>query len=169
MPCREWPLPPMYERIVVALDGSALAEQVLPHVSALAEKFGSTVVLVRAIMPLAQVAALVEPSIGGVPLDPSLIEDTIESEEQEAATYLEHVANSLRAKGITVQTEHPEGSAVEVIVECARRLPADLIAMTTHGRSGLSRLVFGSVADGVLRTAPCPLLLVRARSNGTHP
>jgi nucleotide-binding universal stress UspA family protein len=152
----------VYERIVVALDGSPVAERCLPHVEALAEKFGSTVILLRAILPAAQVAAVIEPSIGGVALDPDLIEDTIETEKQEARTYLEHVGKVLRGKGLKVETQIPEGSAVQAIVDCAKRLQADLIALTTHGRSGLQRLVFGSVADGVLRNAPCPVLLVRA-------
>jgi nucleotide-binding universal stress UspA family protein len=151
----------MYERIVVALDGSELAERILPHVEALAEKFGSSVTLVRAIMPLAQIAALVEPASGGVALDPTLIDETVESEEHEAAAYLEHVANALRQRGLTVQTEHPEGPPEQALLECATRLNADLIALTTHGRGGLERLFFGSVADSVLRKAPCPVLLVR--------
>jgi len=151
----------MYEQIVVALDGSDLAEQVLPHVVALAEKFESTLTLVRATVAIEKVAALVEPAVGGVPVDPGLIEETVESEEHDASSYLEHVANDLRVRGLRVTTEHAEGAAVDVIVDCARRIEADLIALTTHGRSGLGRLVFGSVADGVLRAAPCPVLLVR--------
>jgi nucleotide-binding universal stress UspA family protein len=139
-----------------------MAERCLPHVEALAERLGSTLILVRAILPTAQVAALLEPSIGGVPLDPDLIEDTIETEEQEARGYLEHVANVLRSKGLKVETQLPEGAAIPAIVDCAKRLQAGLIALTTHGRGGLTRLVFGSVAEGVLRSAPCPVLLVRA-------
>jgi nucleotide-binding universal stress UspA family protein len=69
----------VYDRIIVALDGSPLAERCLPHAEALAEKFGSTIVLVRAILPTATIAALVEPSMGGVPLDPDVIEDTLEA------------------------------------------------------------------------------------------
>jgi nucleotide-binding universal stress UspA family protein len=151
----------VYERIVVALDGSPVAEQILPYVEALAEKFASSLTLMRAIMPVEKVAALVEPAIGGVPLDPSLIEDTVESEEHEATTYLEHVANDLRLRGLTVNVEIPQGSAVDI--ECARQTQADLIALTTHGRSGLQRLVYGSVADGVVRQATSPVLLVRVR------
>jgi nucleotide-binding universal stress UspA family protein len=60
----------MYDRIIVALDGSPLAEQVLSYVGALAESFGSTLILVRAILPLEKVAALIEPAVAGVPLDP---------------------------------------------------------------------------------------------------
>jgi nucleotide-binding universal stress UspA family protein len=156
----------MYEHILVCLDGSPVAEEVLPYVEALAEKFGSRLVLLRAVLPLTKVAALIEPSIGGVALDPELIEESIETDEQEAARYLEQVAGPLRAKGLQVETVHPDGQAAEVIVDYARSLPADVIALTTHGRSGLSRLVFGSVTHDVLRKAPCPVLLVRARRPG---
>jgi nucleotide-binding universal stress UspA family protein len=152
----------MYDRIIVALDGSPLAEQVLSHVEALAERFGSTLILVRAILPLGKVAALVEPGVAGVPVDPTLVEEMIESEEHDAHTYLEHVANAFRQRSISVQTEHPYGVAAEAIVDATRRAQADLIALTTHGRSGLGRLIFGSVADEVLHKAPGPVLLVRS-------
>ena len=157
----------MYDRIAVALDGSPLAEQILPHVVALAEKFGSALILVRAVLPVEKVAALVEPAVAGVPVDPTLIEETIESEERDARTYLEHVANALRQRGISVQTEHPQGVAAEVIVDAARRAQANLIALTTHGRSGLGRLIFGSVADEVLHKAPSPVLLVRSGTDAS--
>lgn len=157
----------MYDNIVVALDGSSLAEQVLPHVEALAEKFGSRLTLVRALLPIEKLAALVEPSIAGVPVDPTLIENTIETEEHEARTYLEHVANALRQHGIRVDIEHPQGEAAEVILDCAQQTRADLIALTTQGRSGFGRLVFGSVADAVLHKAPCPVLLVRSTATSS--
>jgi nucleotide-binding universal stress UspA family protein len=164
VPCQSVTPIEMYARIIVALDGSLLAEEILPHVAALAEKFDSTVILVRAVLPIEKVAAFVEPSIGAVPVDPSLIEETVESELEEAQKYLEHVANSLRPKGLKVQTECPPGTAADAIVESARRTNAELIALTTHGRGGLGRLIFGSVADAVLQHAPCPVLLLRSRN-----
>src|SRR5437879_11620232 len=147
-------VPPVYARIIIALDGSPLAEEILPHVATLAEKFDSTVILLRAVLPIDKVAALVEPSIGAVPIDPSLIEETVETELEEAERYLEHVANSLRPRGIKVQTERPAGSATDAIVDSVRRNSAELIALTTPGGGGLCRLVFGRVSDGVLRQAP---------------
>jgi nucleotide-binding universal stress UspA family protein len=96
-----------------------------------------------------------------VPLDPSVIEQTLQTEEFVTTQYLEHVANELIRQGISVQTEHVVGPAAEVLVECARQAPH---STTTHGRGGMRRLVFGSVAESVLRTAPCPVLLVRVHS-----
>jgi nucleotide-binding universal stress UspA family protein len=152
----------MYERILVPLDGSALAEQVLPYVEPLAERFGSTIILLRAAPPPGTIIAGTAAGAGTVAgpiVDPTPL---VEAEQQEAATYLEQVANRLRGRGLAVQCEEPVSPAGEAIAEQARRLRADLIAMTTHGRGGLARLVLGSVADKVMRSAPCPVLLVRA-------
>jgi nucleotide-binding universal stress UspA family protein len=151
----------MYARILVALDGSELAEQILPHVECLAEKFGATVTLIRATMPVEQAVAP-ELGIEAVFVDPTPI---IEEERREAARYLEHVAERFQGRGIAVQCAQPEGSPAVAILEHARRYNTDLIALTTHGRGGLGRLVFGSVADEVLRKAPCPVLLVRATTD----
>ena len=80
--------------------------------------------------------------------------------------YLEGVATRLRERGRTVELIQPEGDPAAVLLEQARTLNADLIALTTHGRSGLSRLFYGSVAEAVLREAPCPVLLVRTHEDG---
>ena len=91
-------------------------------------------------------------------MDPTPV---LEAEESSAADYLSGVEQRLRLKGVQVSSEHPEGDAAEVIVERAKALDVSLILMTTHGRGGLTRLVFGSAADAVLRHAACPVLLVR--------
>ena len=153
----------MYEHLLVALDGSEAAEHVLEHAEALAQKFGSTVTLLRAVISaetlLAQ-SATAGPAVGEVapPMDPTPI---LEAEQGAATEYLTAVEGRLRQKGLNVSTEHPEGNASDVIVERAQALGVSLILMTTHGRSGLGRLVFGSTADAVLRHAACPVLLVR--------
>lgn len=147
----------MYARILVALDGSALAERVLPHAQALAERFGATVALLRATPPPEQLALSAGPD-GAAFLDVAAMR---RDERREADRYLRAVATRLAGQGLVVERERPEGTAAEAIVERARGSRADLIAMTTHGRGGFGRLVFGSVADEVLRRAPCPVLLVR--------
>ncbi|MBI3967758.1 MAG: universal stress protein [Chloroflexi bacterium] len=148
----------MYTHLFVALDGSELAERVLPHVAALAQQFGSTVTLVRASRPPSTIvtAAAGDPLLGVV--DPTPI---VQDERHEALEYLVARAKQLGSRGLQIGYEQPEGPAGEVIVQRARELGADLIAMTTHGRGGLGRVIFGSVADEVLRHAPCPILLVR--------
>jgi nucleotide-binding universal stress UspA family protein len=152
----------MYEHLLVALDGSAAAERVLPHAEALARAFASSITLLRATisaeMILAQ-EATGDATIGQ--LAPILDPDPIVSADHAAAVeYLDGVAAGLRQHNLKVEVETPEGPANHVIVERAAELGVSLILMTTHGRSGLGRIVFGSVADWVLRHSPCPVLLV---------
>jgi nucleotide-binding universal stress UspA family protein len=150
----------MYEQILVALDGSAAAERVLPHVEALAEKFKSRIILLRTRTPVAQLIAALSAPEAVPPVDPTPL---IEAEEEDTRTYLSSVAANLKGKGLNVEFEYPEGDAAETIVRRAQELGADLIGMTTHGRGGLLHLIFGSVAEEVLRKAACPILLVRVR------
>jgi len=159
----------MYNRILVPLDGSEIAEQVWPHVEALAEKFGSGVTLLRAIMPPVSpvVVAPMEASVTRSTAE--LYIEAMEAERQEASEYLSTLAERLRKRGLQVTQELHEGRAAGVILERAAAVGAELIAMTTHGRSGLERLVLGSVAEEVTRKAPCPVLLVRARTEAKHP
>lgn len=158
-----------YNHILVAMDGSERAEQVLPHVQALATKFGATVTLLRVVTMAGPLYA--EPMMGVPPMIPgpggmssTNAAQIAEIQRQEAESYLHNLAERLRTQGLPVIHEQHEGPAAEIIVERARTLGVDLIAMTTHGRSGLGRLVFGSVAEQVLRHAPCPVLLVRVTS-----
>lgn len=157
----------MYEHLLVALDGSAAAERVLEHAEALATAFGSRITVLRATLSPEMVIA--ESGSGDVAvgqmaptLDP---EPILEADSETTTDYLGTVSARLRARGVQVDVEHPEGPADNVIVERAATLGASLILMTTHGRSGLGRLVFGSVADSVLRHAPCPVLLVRIKDD----
>jgi nucleotide-binding universal stress UspA family protein len=156
----------VYEHLLVALDGSPTAERVLEHTEALARAFGSTVTLFRATVStealLAQNTAGTAVGEVGSLVDPTPI---LEAERAEAVRYLNAVAGPLRQHNLTVNTEHFEGPPAEEIVERARALGVSLIVMTTHGRSGLGRLVFGSVAETVLRHAPCPVLMVRVTTD----
>ena len=153
----------MYEHLLVALDGSPHAERVLEHTEALAKAFGSTITLLRATVSaetlLAETAGSGQ-TLGDISpvMDPTPI---LEADHEAAAEYLDSVAVRLRQHNLTVNVEIVEGPAADEIVERARALNVSLILMTTHGRSGLGRVLFGSVADAVLRHAPSPVLLVR--------
>lgn len=162
----------MYTHLLVGLDGSLEAERVLEHAEALAGAFGSRVTLLRATVSaemLVSESVAGDAGIGQVApiIDP---EPVIEAEEANAHEYLESVLRRLRLRqpNLNVDTETPEGPPDTAIVERAKALGVDLILMTTHGRSGIGRVVFGSTADAVLRHAPCPVLLVRisADANG---
>jgi nucleotide-binding universal stress UspA family protein len=153
----------LYEHLLVALDGSPAAERVLEHAEALATAFRSQVTILRATlspeMVIAQAGAG-DATVGQVAptMDPQPI---LEEDEKSATDYLDTVAARLRNQGLNVTVETPAGPANTVIVERAAALGVSLILMTTHGRSGLGRMVFGSTADSVLRHSACPVLLVR--------
>lgn len=138
----------LVQQIMVPLDGSALAEQALPSAELLATRTKAQIIVLRAAYAR---------SFPGV--DPTEAQVRIVREAEE---YVEKVAGHLRERGLSVDTAVPYGTAGEAIVEAAERRGADLIVMTTHGRSGLGRWVYGSVADHVLRTSTCPVLLLRA-------
>jgi nucleotide-binding universal stress UspA family protein len=153
----------MYEQLLVALDGSPAAERVLEHAEALATAFGSHITLLQATVSVEMVLAqegAAEATAGEIApsLDP---EPVIEADSDSAEAYLNGVAGRLRGRNLNVSIEHATGPAETVIVERAAALGVSLVLMTTHGRSGLGRAIFGSTADSVLRHASCPVLLVR--------
>ncbi|MPZ48638.1 MAG: universal stress protein [Dehalococcoidia bacterium] len=156
----------MYERVVVPLDGSEIAEAVLPHVAPFAERFGAEIVLVHVAKAFEEVSgetlppgSIAIPDVSNVDIDAS----AGQHESEDAAAYLMRIASSLLARGFKVSTELGEGPApAAAIIAIALDRDCDLIAMSTHGRSGLGRAVFGSVADDVLRNSSLPLLLIRS-------
>jgi len=147
----------MYEKILVALDGSALAEEVLPHVAGIATRTDSEVILLRVAAPVRPTAVDV---VAVMPVD---TEQEMKRIADECLSYLEGAADRLRSAGLKVKTAVQFGDPAEQIVDFARDNGVGLIAMSTHGRSGISRWVYGSVADRVLRAATVPILLIRSK------
>jgi nucleotide-binding universal stress UspA family protein len=136
------------DTILVPLDGSTVAESALPKATELAETSGARLLLLRA----AEAHTL--PGIDPTEAQVKVVND--------AEAYLAKVAVRLRAAGPRrVGTSVWYGSAPYAIVEAAQLHRADLIVMTTHGRSGLGRLIIGSVAESVLRGTLTPILLLR--------
>lgn len=143
-------------RILVPLDGSALAERALPPARQLALAFDADVHLFRAWEnPLYGVEAY---PIGVSP------EDYSETMSKATGDYLQQTAQELERAGLRVHCETGCGPAAEGILETAQKQEADLVVMCTHGRSGFSRWVLGSIADRVLHAAPVPVLLIRSGS-----
>ncbi len=141
----------MFKRILVGLDGSALAEQILPYAGKEAENHHATLVLLHLIAAQVQVPALGIPGVPGLLSTRGMMEE-VEKETADAMRYLQRHARPFRAKGIQVVCITVQGmSAGQAIVQYADQNQIDLIAIATHGRSGLGRLVFGSVADFVLK------------------
>jgi len=142
-------------RVLVPLDGSRLAELSLGALRRLGVSDSSAEVL------LLQVVAPVNPvRLGRVA--PSGPGRTLEERQRTARRYLERVRRRLAARGLRVRLLVRAGDPAAQILRAAREQAADLIAMCTHGRSGLRRVMFGSVAEAVIRRTPLPLLVVRA-------
>ena len=149
----------MYRRILVPLDGSVLAEAALPHAISIARCSGSSITLLEVATPIT-VATAIDP-LTTTAAEATLALESIDAAEQTAIDYLAGVARRPEFEGIPVQTEVVRGTAAPEIIRRAHAGDVDLIAMSTHGRTGLGRLVFGSVADQVLREAGLPILLIR--------
>lgn len=138
----------MYNRILVPLDGSNLAEQALDHAVSLASSQSCKLHLLR-------VWSRHEPMDSPYP-----VRRNWKGVRKQCEAYLQRVANSLRPSGLEVWSHVLEGTPAEVINEQARSLDIDLIVMTSHGLSGISRWFLGSVAENVVRHAPCPVMTV---------
>jgi nucleotide-binding universal stress UspA family protein len=144
----------MYQKILVPLDGSELAECVLPHVKAIASGCDvKQLILLR----------VVEPLHGGE--IPSVITSEVlqEADMKAAKEYLAKIKVQLSKDALKVEAEVLTGRSAETITDFAQRNEVDLIALSTHGRSGISRWVFGSVADRIVRSSSVPVLLIRPR------
>ena len=148
--------------VIVPLDGSDMAEQVLPHVAALAKAAALKVVLLRVIPTIAYAYAYSDVSYSS-----RVNDDLLSSLEEEAASYLNEVRERLLKQGVaTVEERMLRGQPGGSIVDTALDTPDHLVAMTTHGRSGLGRWVMGSVADRVVRHSGGPVLVIRANEDG---
>jgi len=164
----------MYNKILVPLDGSELAECALPHVEVLAKSCDTADVILVSVTERVQGYRVLEgegqpiPAPTGGWLQPSrplgerLVPEAFGKKEKQAQRYLDRIAKTLAAKGINVSTEVLLWKPAEAIVGYARQSGCDLIVMATHGRSGPSRWAYGSVADKVLRSSCVPVLLIRA-------
>jgi nucleotide-binding universal stress UspA family protein len=141
----------MLDHILVPLDGSRLAESVLPHVVALVQTFGSQLTLLSAV-------ARGEDEAGGLTIDPL----SWQIRKAESVAYLDEVLARLREAGVEADRSIVEGGAAEQIVDFARSQAADLIVLSSHGRSGLSEWNISSVVQKVILRAFVPVLIVRA-------
>lgn len=147
----------MYSNILVPLDGSARAERILPYVEEIAIKFGSRITLLQ----IVESGLTIVSPYDVAPYD--AVEDT-KRYVAEAKSYLSGLEGSFRSKNIDVRAFVESGPVVMTISDVAAREGCDLIAMASHGRTGMTRVFYGSVAAGVLHRADRPLLLVRAQN-----
>jgi len=152
----------MLKHILVTLDGSELSERALQYAQQILGDNGQITLL--SVVDVPEVAAY---NFYPVPVIPSETEqETLISDlRQQAADYLKEHAKSLNASGIQAESLVLVGEPANIIIEKAEECKADAIVMSTHGRSGLSRWLFGSVTQKVLSSMPCPVFVVPGMNN----
>ena len=141
----------MIKRVMVPLDGSELSERALVVAGDLAESLSATMILAR----------VVPAPVPGRFYAPGLLQQVGEAQTQEAEAYLAATAGRLREDRLSVDTRLLHGDVAPALVAAAEGDRCDLIAITSHGMSGLGSQVFGSTAQKLLYSAPCPVLVVR--------
>ena len=146
----------VFHHLLVTLDGSAESREILPHARAMASLFGSRITLLRIIPPHFSLGSTYIPH-------PAREAMGLDAEESAARDALDAEAALLRAEGFQVAAEIVGGAhPAEGILQFVERSDVDLVAMATHGRGGVARLILGSVADKVIRGGTVPVLLHRA-------
>jgi nucleotide-binding universal stress UspA family protein len=146
----------VFHKILVPLDGSELAERALEPALALAQAAGSEIILLN--VPVLERMLVPAPAGYGLLLP----EQSVELSRIEAYNYLQNVRQSWTHPDIKVTVKVIEGDEAGVIVDTAGDEDVDLIVMSTHGRTGLTRWVLGSITERVLHSAPCPVLVIRS-------
>ena len=144
-----------YKKILVCLDGSALAEAALPHAQSLASDEDAQILLLRvSVNPAAEFSFS----------DPSIADNLIENMEAETLAYLQSVRAKLQKAGFRTSFLICQGPIAEMILNAATENQADVIVMSTHGRSGIKRWLLGSVADRVVTHSTIPVMLIRPQT-----
>jgi nucleotide-binding universal stress UspA family protein len=151
----------MFEKILVCLDGSKLAEQILPLAEAQARQFNSQVIILQVVpfptMPVVEA--------GATYADPKLLLEQEQINFDKAKDYTENIILNFRSKNIPVENVIVRASPVgKAILDYAKGNGISLIAIATHGHGGLGRLVFGSVAEYVLKESGLPMLVIRPKN-----
>ena len=150
----------MAEKILIPLDGSKIGEAALPYVEELMSKLSPRVKVELTLLQV--VSFLTHYAVAGEAATPIFYtEKEMEQIQQEARDYLNRVGEGIRGKRVSVEIRVGIGSAADEIIKAADEINVDLIAMSTHGRHGISRWAFGSVTDKVLRGGHKPMLVVR--------
>jgi len=151
----------MYNKIMVPLDGSDLAESVLPHLEFLTSACKAThVVLVRVINPVSLPASV--PAQGNFGFTEKDRQNLEANRKKTAEEYLKRIADSVNVPGANFSHEVLEGKPADMLADYATQNGMDLIVIASHGRSGVSRWVLGSVADRIVRNSCVPVMMVRA-------
>lgn len=144
-----------YKKILVCLDGSALAETALPHAQMLASDEDAEILLLRvSANPAAEFSFS----------DPGIAHDIVQELESESLAYMQSARGRLQKAGFRTSFLICQGAIAETILNVAAEHQADVIVMSTHGRSGVKRWLLGSVADRVVAHSDRPVMLIRPQT-----
>jgi nucleotide-binding universal stress UspA family protein len=152
----------MFKKILVCLDGSAIAERIIPFVKDEASTTGSKIILLR-VVNIPGGLTLDIPGFPAIPLRDSKMPEHLQKEDNAAKAYLRKVAQPIRDRGIQVMCKTLFGTPGHTIINYANENKIDLIAISSHGHSGLRNVLFGSVAEYILRESSLPILLTRPK------
>jgi len=157
----------MFERVLVPLDGSTVGEAAFPVIEQMVDHLAPRTkveVVLLGVITLSRHWVVVGEASAPV----SYTDEEMDLIRQRVCDYLEKTAANLKQRGVVVRTIVHNGNAAEEILKTAEEINADLIAMSTHGRSGLRKLAFGSITDKVLRGSKVPVLMVRGEEGITN-
>lgn len=146
-----------YQHILVAVDGSPLSVHAISHAAALARATGGRIRLLNVMDPVAHISGFEQPEVYSAEVLPRL--------QQAGEALLQQARDQVAQCGVPVDTvlvENLDARVAQIVVDHAQAWGADLIVLGTHGRRGLARVLMGSDAEQIARTAPVPVLLVRA-------
>ena len=146
-------------QILVPVDFSPVTAAVVEHAAQLAESFAAEIALLHVAAP--------DPDFVGYETGPETVREHVAADLRSEHRELQSVAEALRARGLRAHAVSVQGSTVETILERAERISADLIVVGSHGHGALYRALVGSVSEGVIRGARCPVLLVPAQQRET--
>lgn len=156
----------MFNKIVVPLDESGLSEQALPVAIEMAKQFKSELILLQAVPPV----RLTTTDLGGAMENPTMTTLAIENARsleanniKAASAYIDRKAEEVRSSGVKVSPRVISDTPAKAVLDVCKNENADLIVITTHGRSGLGRVIVGSVADHVIRHAGIPVMVIRPK------
>ena len=159
----------MYTRILTPLDMSELAETILPHARELARRFDAELILLHVAPSLSDMLRAAGPPtpsyVTPIPSDPQFVQQSVESALEAGNRYLDELLQKLKDEGLKARSILAQGSAAKTILKVCEDEDVSLIAMCTHGHSGLVRTFLGSVADEVVRESQLPVLLLRPASS----
>ncbi|MCX6004629.1 MAG: universal stress protein [Chloroflexi bacterium] len=148
----------MYKKILVPLDGSLLAECVIPHIKTIAKAANSRVELISVAEPIEI------PTRGKIALSDDDLKQINTDAQKDLHNYLTSIRNRLKRSGIEARSVVLTGNPAEILVDYVGSNDIDLIIMATHGRSGITKWFWGSIAEKVLRAVNVPVLLIKTSS-----